>query len=116
MLLINSFLFAGFVCAICQIILDNTKLTAGHITTLMTILGSFLSLLGIYDKIISVVGSGACVIISNFGYLLYSSGLNGYNENGILGLFQRLLCSSSVSLVSVIVLSFVFALIFKAKD
>ena len=33
---LNAFLFAGFACAIAQIILDNTKLTPGHITSIYT--------------------------------------------------------------------------------
>ena len=43
-----AFLFAGFACAIAQIILDNTKLTPGHITSLYTAVGAFLSFLGVY--------------------------------------------------------------------
>ena len=38
---LNSFLFAGFVCLIGQIILDNTKLTAGHITSMFVVITLF---------------------------------------------------------------------------
>ena len=58
MLLINSFLFCGFVCMIAQIILDNTKLTPGHITSLFVVIGAFLDSFSFYDKIIKVVGGG----------------------------------------------------------
>ena len=34
---VNAFIFCGLVCLIGQIILDNTKLTPGHITTLFVI-------------------------------------------------------------------------------
>ena len=34
MIFLTSFLFCGFVCLIGQIILDNTKLTPGHVTSL----------------------------------------------------------------------------------
>ena len=47
-----SFLFCGFVCAVAQIILDNTKLTAGHITSIFVVVGAFLDVFNIYDKII----------------------------------------------------------------
>lgn len=116
MIYLNSFLLAGFVCLVCQIVLDNTKLTPGHITSGMTVLGAILSFLGIYDNLITKFGAGATVLISNFGHLLYSAGMMGYKEMGILGIFARLLCSSGVAIVSVIVFSFVFTLIFKAKD
>ena len=116
MIYLNAFLFSGIVCLICEVVLDNTKLTPGHITSSVTVIGAILSYLGIYDKIVSLFGAGATVLISNFGHMLYSSGLAGYVESGILGLFSKLLCGSGIALVSVVVLSFVFTLIFKAKD
>lgn len=116
MIYLKAFLFAGLVCLICEIVLDNSKLTPGHITSGVTVIGAILSFFGIYDKIVECFGAGATVLISNFGHMLYSSGLAGYSEAGILGLFSKLLCSSGIALVSVVVISFVFTLIFKAKD
>ena len=58
MLLFNSFLFCGFVCMISQIILDNSKLTPGHITSILVVFGAFLDSFSIYDEIIKVVGGG----------------------------------------------------------
>lgn len=113
---LQAFLFAGMVCLICQIVLDNTTLTPGHITSSVTVIGAILSFFGIYDKIVSWAGAGATALISNFGHMLYSSGLAGYEEAGVLGIFTNLLCSSGVAIVSVIVFSFVFTLLFKAKD
>ena len=46
---ILSFLFCGLVCLIAQIILDNTKLTPGHITTIFVIIGAILGGIGLYD-------------------------------------------------------------------
>ena len=113
---INAFLFAGLVCLICQIILDNTKLTPGHITSSVTVLGAILSFFGVYDKIVAHCGAGATTLIANFGHMLYSSGLQGYEESGVLGLFSQMLCASGIAIVSVIVFSFIFTLIFKARD
>lgn len=116
MIYIKAFLLAGFVCSICQVVLDNTKLTPGHITSSVTVIGAFLSFFGIYDKLILHCGAGATTLISNFGHMLYTSGLAGYEEAGFLGLFTKLLCSSGVAIVGVVVFSFVFTLLFKAKD
>ena len=52
MIYLNSFIFCGLVCLIAQLILDNTKLTPGHITTIFVVVGAFLDVFGIYDKII----------------------------------------------------------------
>ena len=111
-----AFLFAGLMCMIAQIILDNTNLTPGHLTSLFTVAGAFLSFLGVYDKLVRLVGAGATVLISNFGHMLYQSGLQGLKEDGILGLFSNLLCKSSVAIVSAIIFSFVLAIIFKPKS
>lgn len=116
MIYLNAFLLSGIVCLICQIVLDNTTLTPGHLTTSVTIIGAILSYFNIYDKLIKLCGAGATVLISNFGHMLYSSGMAGYEQNGILGLFSQLLCSSGIAIVSVIIFSFVFTLLFKAKD
>ena len=111
-----AFLFAGLACAIAQIILDNTKLTPGHITSIYTAIGAFLSFLGIYDNLISKFGAGATTLISNFGHMLYSSALQGYNEEGILGIFTHMLTKSSAAITGAIVFACLIALIFKPKD
>jgi len=67
MIYLNSFLFAGFVCLVGQLILDNTKLTPGHVTALFVVLGAALDTFNIYDKIIEKVGAGATTLIMNFG-------------------------------------------------
>ena len=113
---ILAFFFSGIVCAIGQIILDNTKLTPGHITSIFTVIGAFLSFLGWYDYLITKFGAGATVIISNFGHMLYSSTLQGYMEEGILGMFSGMFVKSSIALTAVITFSFIFSIIFKPKD
>ena len=85
-----AFLFAGALCAFAEVILDNTKLTTGHITSLYTVMGAFLSFLGCYDKLIAKFGAGATVLISNFGHSLYSSAWQGYLEDGFLGIFSNI--------------------------
>lgn len=113
---LNAFLFTGIACLIGQIILDNTKLTPGHLTSLFTILGVFLGFIGLYDKFIKFAGGGATVLISNFGYLLYKGAFEGFKEFGIIGIFSKMLTTTSTALVSVVVFSFLFILVFKPKD
>ncbi|MEG0794315.1 MAG: SpoVA/SpoVAEb family sporulation membrane protein [Bacilli bacterium] len=113
---ILAFLFAGMVCLIAQIILDNTKLTPGHITSIFTVIGALLSFMGIYEKLIEKFGAGATILISNFGHLLYSSGIKGYIDEGFLGIFTGLLCKSSLAITGAVVFAFIFAIIFKPKN
>lgn len=116
MIYLNAFLLSGFVCLIAQIILDNTKLTAGHITSLFTVLGAVLSFWGIYPCLIKHAGAGATILIMNFGNMLYQSGYEGLINEGFIGIFTNLLTKSSLAIVSVIFFSFIFTLIFKPKD
>lgn len=116
MIFLKAFLFAGLVCGVAQVILDNTKFTPGHITSLFTVLGAILSFLGCYDKLIGWAGAGATVLISNFGHMLYTSGLQGLVENGILGVFANLLTKSSAAIVSAVVFSAFLTLFFKPKN
>ena len=54
-----SFIVCGSICMIGQIIYDNTKLTPGHITSLFVVVGAFLDVFGLYDKILSISKVGA---------------------------------------------------------
>lgn len=116
MIYVNSFLFAGFVCLLGQVILDNTKLTPGHVTTLFVVVGTFLDMFGFYDRIILWAGGGALVPITSFGHLLIHGALARANDIGIMGLAMGMFDLTSTGIIAAIVFSFVFALIFKPKD
>lgn len=116
MSIIYSFLFAGIICMIAEIILNFTKLTPGHVTSLFSVMGAVLSFLGIYKFFINKCNMGATVLISNFGNSLYESAFNGYLKSGIFGIFKGMFTNSSFVLSLTIVLSFIFACFFKSKD
>ena len=116
MTLIYSFLFCGFVCLIAQIIMDNTNLTPGHLTSMFTVLGSILACFGIYEKIIEKVGSGASLLIINFGNSLTNYTYLGYLREGILGLFKNMLTGSSLAICGTIIIAGIITLFTNAKD
>ena len=111
-----SFFFVGFVCLLGQIILDNTKLTAGHITSLFVVLGAFLDTFSIYDEIIKYVGGGALVPITSFGHSLIHGALAKANELGGIGLVVGMFDLTAAGITSAIIFTFIFAMIFKPKD
>lgn len=116
MIYIYSFLFAGTVCLIGQLILDNTKLTAGHITSLFVVIGAALDTFSIYDKIITYVGGGALVPITSFGHLLIHGALEKASELGIIGLLMGMFDLTASGITSAIIFTFIFSLFFKARD
>ena len=116
MIYVNSFIFCGLVCLIGQLILDNTKLTPGHITTIFVVVGSFLDIFNIYDKIILWAGGGALVPITSFGHLLVHGAMVSANDMGVMGLMTGMFNLTASGITAAIVFSFIFSLIFSPKD
>ena len=116
MIFVNWFLFCGFVCLFGQLILDNTKLTPGHVTTIFVVVGAFLDTFSIYDKIILWAGGGALVPITSFGHLLSHGAMDMAMDQGIMGLVMGMFNLTASGITSAIVFSFFLSLIFKPKD
>ena len=112
---VYAFLYCGLVCMISQLILDNTKLTPGQITTLFVVIGAVLDVFGIYDKIVLYAGAGALVPITSFGHLLIHGAMDIAGELGVLGLAFGIFNLTSAGISVALFLGFIFALIFKAK-
>lgn len=83
---VYAFLFCGFVCMIAQLILDNTKLTPGHVTSIFVVVGALLDVAGIYDRIVLYAGAGALIPITSFGHLLIHGAMETGATLGPLGL------------------------------
>ena len=116
MIYINAFLVCGVICLIGEIILDNTKLTPGHITSLFVVIGAILSFLVIYDTIKEISFVGASVPITSFGHSLYQAALEGFNQDGFIGMFANLLSTTSAGISAAVFFGFMFALLFRVRD
>ena len=116
MIYFNAFIFCGLICLIGQIILDNTKLTPGHITTLFVIIGAFLDTFSIYDKFVLWAGGGALVPITSFGHLLTHGAMATVHNFGTIGLFIGMFDLTSSGIVAAIVFPFILSFIFQPKD
>ena len=116
MIYVYSFIFCGLICLIGQIILDNTKLSAGHITSIFVVVGAFLDSFSLYDKIISVVGGGALVPITSFGHSLIHGALEKAQDFGVIGLLMGMFDLTASGITSAIIFTFLFSLFFQARD
>ncbi len=116
MIYLYSFLFSGLVCLIGQIILDNSKLTPGHITSLFVVMGSFLDIFNIYDKIVLLVGGGALVPITSFGHLLTHGAMIKASSIGFIGIAMGMFDFTASGITSAIFFAFIFSLFFKPKN
>lgn len=111
-----SFIFCGILCMISQYFIEKTKLTPGHINTLLVITGTILSGLKIYDKLIEIFHFGASVPIMNFGHLLVKGASEGFNINGIIGLFNGIYKYAGQGISIAIFLAFFTTIFFRIKN
>lgn len=115
MMYIMSFLFCGTICMLGQLLLDNTKLTPGHITTIFVVIGAALDIFNIYDYLILKVGGGALVPITSFGHLLIHGAMETGAMLGPLGLAFGIFDLTSAGISVALFLSFILALVFKPR-
>lgn len=112
---VNAFILCGLICAIGQIILENTKLTPGHLNALLVIIGALLSCFGIYDILTSWAGAGASVPITNYGHLLFQGAYEGYINDGLTGLLNGIMSTSSGGVAVTIIMAFIVAVFTKPQ-
>ena len=112
---LKAFLVGGLICAIAQIIINLTKLTAGKILVIFLLTGVILQAFGVYELLVDFAGAGATVPISGFGYLLADGAING-TKSGILGAITGGLSSATAGVSSAIIFGFLIAVIFKPKS
>lgn len=115
MIYINAFLVCGVICALAQIVLEFTSLTPGHINALLVVLGAFLSFFGVYDTLLDFSQAGASVPITNFGHLIFKGAYNGFVSDGITGLLNGILSTSSGGLSVAIIMAFLVSIFSKPK-
>ena len=116
MIYLYSFLFCGLICLIGQLILDNTKLSAGHITAMFVVIGAALDTFSIYDKIIANIGGGALVPITSFGHSLIHGALEKASDFGLIGILTGMFDLTAAGITSAIIFTFILTLFFKAKN
>ena len=112
---ILSFLVCGSICMIAQIIYDNSKLSPGHITSLFVIIGAFLNIGGLYDKLLKISTIGASLPITSFGHSLAHASWVSMNEKGILGGLLGMFDMTAAGINAAIIFAFFMAIIFKPR-
>ena len=83
----ERFLVGGLICALCQVMIDKTKLTPARILVSLVVLGVILQGLGWYQAVVDYAGAGATVPLLGFGYSLAKGVAKAVAESGLLGVF-----------------------------
>lgn len=110
-----SFLVGGAICAIVQVVMDNTKLMPGRIMVILVCLGAFLGAIGVYQPFAEWAKAGASVPLLGFGSVLFKGIKEGVDKEGFIGLFKGGFTSSAVGISSALIFGYIASLIFSPK-
>ena len=114
--LLSAFLCCGSICLAGQILYDHSKLTAGHITSLIVIIGAALDLFHIYDRLLKYCHAGAALPITSFGHSLVHGALAAAQDKGLLGILLGPFDMTAGGITAGIFFAFVTAVVFKPKS
>ena len=112
---IKAFTVGGLICAVAQVVINLTDLTAGKILVTFLLVGVVLQGLGVYQYLVDFAGAGATVPISGFGYLLANGAMKGA-ERGWFGAVTGAFSAASAGVTAAIVFSLIMAFLFKPKS
>jgi stage V sporulation protein AE len=112
---VNAFFIGGLICAIGQVLIDRTKMTAARILVLFVTVGVILTAVGLYPKLVEMGGAGATVPLTGFGYSLAKGAFNDVDKYGLLGAFTGGVRSAAAGISAAIFFGYLAAVAFKPK-
>ena len=115
MMVVRAFFVGGAICAVCQILIDKTKLTPARILTSLVCIGVVLGLLGWYEPLVDFAGAGATVPLLGFGYNMFKGVKEAIGEEGLLGVLTGGFSSGAAGISAAIIAGLIASLISKPK-
>ena len=112
---IKAFIVGGAICAIVQILMDNTKLMPGRIMVILVCAGVLLGAIGIYEPFANWAGAGATVPLIGFGNTLFKGIKQAIDTEGFIGLFKGGFSASAVGISAALIFGYISSIIFKPK-
>ncbi|HIX15796.1 MAG TPA: stage V sporulation protein AE [Candidatus Hungatella pullicola] len=112
---VKAFVVGGIICALVQILMDNTKLMPGRIMVILVVSGAVLGAVGLYQPFADWAGAGASVPLLGFGNTLWKGVKKAVDQEGLLGIFKGGLTASSAGICGALVFGYICSLIFKPK-
>ena len=111
---LKVFAVGGAICAVCQLIIDKTKLTSSRIRVGLVTMGVLLSALGIYGPFAEFAKAGATVPLLGFGHSLFQGVLEGIRERGLLGVLTGGVTATAGGIAAAVFFGYSNALIFSS--
>lgn len=113
---LKAFLLGGFICLICQILIDKTALTPARILTGCVVTGVLLGAVGLYPVLADWAGAGATVPLTGFGNLLAKGTREAVQQDGLLGALTGPLTSAAGGITAAVLFGTLAALVFPSKE
>lgn len=113
---VNAFWVGGAICAVCQVLIDRTRLTPARILVSLVVLGVTLQALGLYQPVVDYAGAGATVPLLGFGYSLAKGVSAAVAEQGLLGAFTGGVTGAAGGIAAAIVFGCLFALLARPRS
>ena len=112
---LKVFAVGGFICLLGQILIITTKITSARILVSFLLIGAFLEIIGVYQKIYEFAGSGISIPIVGFGASLARGAINAGQTDGLIGVLTGGLSATAGGLAAAIFAGFLVGLIFSSK-
>ena len=112
---VNAFWVGGLICALVQLLMEQTKMMPGRIMVLLDVTGTVLSVLGWYEPFQEYAGAGASVPLLGFGNVLMKGVKEAVKEQGFLGLFAGGFKAGAVGTAAALIFGYLASLVFKPK-
>ena len=113
---LKVFAVGGAICAVCQLIIDKTKLTSSRILVGLVTMGVLLSALGIYGPFAEFAKAGATVPLLGFGHLLAKGVRTALEEEGAVGILTGGLTAAAAGITTSLVCGVVCSWVGKSHD
>lgn len=112
---IKAFAAGGAICALCQILMEKTKMMPGRIMVCLVTAGAFLGALGLYEPFLQWAGAGASVPLLGFGNILWKGVKTAVQKEGLLGIFKGGFTAGSAGICGALVFGYLASFLFKPK-
>lgn len=112
----KAFLVGGAFCAVGQLLIDYTKMTAARILVGFVVAGVILSGLGLYEHLVEFAGGGATVPLTGFGHALAQGVKKAVQEKGLLGIMTGGFSAAAGGTTAAMVFGLAVALLCRPKE
>lgn len=112
---VKVFVVGGLLCAIGQILIMKTKMTAARILVGYVTVGVILGAIGVYQPLVDFAGAGASIPLAGFGNSLAKGAIRAVGEKGLLGAFTGGLTATAAGVAAAVFFGYLFAIIFKPR-